>query len=419
MIPTEHIVPLATELTSAWWIAVVAFTSPILAALSHKKVPDVVWMLVLGMVIGPSILAKASLTPGIEFIRELGLGLLFFMAGLEIDQEDVRSADGRRAGRTWVICLLLGIGAIYLFSDGNFDRAVVLGIAATSTALGALLPILKDGNYMDSPIGKAAMRHGAIGELGPIMAMTLLLSTRAPWQSALVLLAFFALSVITVAIPRRAFAQIKWLRKVMVRGMNTTQQTVLRLAILILFSLMLLSVLLDLDVVLGAFMAGMLLGRIIPEKPLHAFVARIEVVGFSFLIPVFFVTSGMNIDAKVVAGSFQQVLLFMLVIFTVRGLPVVIREYGFSRRLLTQAIPSLKAIVPQTALTCIKDRLALGFYAATGLPIIVAVAEVATTTKIITQDYASIMVAAGALTVLIFPFIAGLLQNHQQPTESR
>lgn len=398
---------LVSELISMWWISVVALISPILASVTKKKIPDIVWMLILGMLIGPSLFAIAAQTPGINFLRQIGLGLLFFMAGLEINQDDVRSAAGRSAGRTWIICLILAISLGYLITGGVVQHAIILGIASTSTALGALLPILKETKQFERPIGVAAMRHGAIGELGPIIAMTLLLSTRAPWESMAILLAFAVAAIIIVAVPSHLFARIPHLHKIMVSGMNTTMQTLLRFTMFLLFSLMALSAILHLDIVLGAFAAGLVIGRITPEHSRESYISRLEIVGFSFPIPVFFVTSGMNIDAHAVSSHPIQVLIFTLMILLVRGVPVFLREFQIGHNLIAEFFPVIEK--REVTLPKWQQKMALGYYAATGLPIIVAVTEVALHSELISEEAASIMVAAGALTVLLYPLLGYLV----------
>lgn len=132
------------DLISVWWIALAAMAAPLLASLTRKKVPDVVWLLVLGAVIGPDGLGLAVQTEGITLVREIGLGLLFLLAGLEIDPAAMRSRQGRSAATTWMLCLALGIGAGMMIVQGNPQAAIVLGIASTSTALGTLLPMMQD-----------------------------------------------------------------------------------------------------------------------------------------------------------------------------------------------------------------------------------------------------------------------------------
>ncbi|QIN29571.1 cation:proton antiporter [Brevibacterium luteolum] len=390
---------LVDNLLSMWWIAIAAVLAPILALTTRRLVPDVVWLLVFGIVIGPHALGLADSTEAVEFLRELGIGFLFLLAGFEVNTSDMRGRQGRHAALTWVLCALLGVGAGFLVLQGDWQVAIVFGIASTSTALGTLLPILKDSGVMDSPLGRAAMVHGAYGELLPIVAMSLLLSTRGTWQAALILLFFAVAAVVTVAIPVRIFRRIPLLGRAFGAASNSTMQTTLRITVWVLISLMLLTALLELDVALGAFAAGLLMNAALrAASPSHAdeVMHKIEIVGFSFLIPVFFVTSGMTIDLAAVFAQWPLLVGFVTVIALVRGLPVFLREQ------LTSTHSELETV---------RERAALGFYSATGLPIIVAVTQIAASSGLISTTMASTMVTGGAVTVLVFPFIASRLTS--------
>ncbi|GAA1183915.1 cation:proton antiporter [Nesterenkonia xinjiangensis] len=393
----EHM--LVENLLSTWWIVAAAFLAPMLALGTRRKIPDVVWLLLLGMLIGPFGLQLAEQTEAVEFLRELGMGFLFLLAGLEINTGQMRGRQGRSAALTWVICLVLGIGAGLLVAQGELHVAIVFAIASTSTALGTLLPILKDSGKAVTPLGSATMLHGALGELGPIVAMSLLLSTRGTLAAALVLVAFALAAVLVVLVPHRLFTRIPLLGRAMAAGANTTMQTTLRFTVLILITLMLLTAVLQLDVALGAFAAGMLLNAVLAGAAAEhgrALVHKVETIGFSFLIPIFFVTSGMSIDIGSVVSHWPVLLGFVLSIAVVRGLPVFLREQ------LTET---------HSELSTVRDRLALALYASTGLPIIVAVTQIAVSSELIEESMASVMVTGGAITVLLFPLLAQIVEK--------
>lgn len=391
---------LVDNLLSTWWVALVAVLGPVLALVTRRRVPDVVWLLVFGVLIGPHALGLAQETEPIEFLRELGLGFLFLLAGFEVDTSDMRGRQGRGAAATWVLCAALGTGTGLLLVQGDVRVAIVLGIASTSTALGTLLPILKDAGATASPLGRAVMIHGAYGELLPIVAMSLLLSAHGTWHAALVLVAFAVTAVVVVlVVPARIFRRVPLLGRAFAAASNSTMQTTLRITVWILITLMLLTAVLDLDVALGAFTAGLLLNAALTgAAPDHAeeIMHKVEVVGFSLLIPVFFVTSGMQIDVGEVVARWPTLVGFVAMIVVVRGLPVFLRETWTTT---------------WSGLTDVRDRAALGLYSATGLPIIVAVTQVAESSGLITTAIASLMVTGGAVTVLVFPLVAGRLSR--------
>ena len=166
-----------TTEASLFWIVLASVLAPLIAGLVPRKlVPEVVLLLVLGVIIGPHTLGWADTTDPIDLLRELGLGMLFLLAGYEIDLRDLSGAGGRRACWTWVTCLLTALVVVALLGlSGAIHAEVAVAIALTSTALGTLLPILKDSDMLDTRVGGTVMHHGAFGELGPVVAMAVLL----------------------------------------------------------------------------------------------------------------------------------------------------------------------------------------------------------------------------------------------------
>ncbi len=148
----------------------------------RRLVPEVVLLLVAGAVVGPFALNIAADSEAIGILRELGLGMLFLLAGYEIDRQELSGRGGRRALYTWLFCLALAFTVVALLGMRNVISAeAAVAIAMTSTALGTLLPILKDNKLLDTRLGKTVLNHGgAVGELGPVVAMAVLLSAVVP-----------------------------------------------------------------------------------------------------------------------------------------------------------------------------------------------------------------------------------------------
>ncbi|WP_426458400.1 cation:proton antiporter [Staphylococcus nepalensis] len=388
---------LVENLFSLWWIILSAVLAPICALITRRYIPDVIWLLIFGIVIGPYMLSLSKFTESIEILRELGMGFLFLLAGFEVNTSDMRNKQGKQAFITWIICFLFAIGVSLLFTSGEIHISIVIAIATTSTALGTLLPILKDSGMINSNLGKATITHGAYGELLPIIAMSLLLSTFATWQASIILILFSIVALIVVAIPIRFIRKAPLLGKAILTASNTTMQTTLRMTVFILVTLMLLTAVLKLDIALGAFLAGILLNVILKTfspKQGEEIAHKVEVVGFSFLIPVFFITSGMNINLLKVLENWQLVFIILAFIAIMRGFVVYLRE---------------RFTNTYSNLITGKERIALSLYSATGLPIIVAVTQIAESSNIIQPVISAIMVTSGALTVLIFPLIANII----------
>ncbi|MBZ5741358.1 cation:proton antiporter [Nocardioides mangrovi] len=384
---------------SIFWIVLCAVLAPLLAGLLLRhRVPEVVLLLVLGVLVGPNVLDLAVTGEGVGMLRELGLGMLFLLAGYEIEIDELVGRGGRRALATWVACFVVALGVIGLIGMADAIHAeVAVAIALTSTALGTLLPILKDGGLLATPFGRTLMNHGAYGELCPIVAMAVLLGARGAIGSVVVLALFAVLAVLVHRFSARLGREGSRVLAVIRRGAETSGQTTVRLVVLLLVTLGVAAAAFDLDAVLGAFAAGFVLRRLVPAGD-RSLEHKLEGLAFGLLIPVFFVTSGMAIDPMAIVHEPVALVVFLLLLVLVRGgLVTLSSRRGFTDR----------------------ESVAMGLFATTGLPIIVAVTSVAVDEGAMTTTNASVLVAGGALTVLVCPLAAqALLARRPDPQQA-
>ena len=378
------------------WIMAVAVIAPVLSWLSGKRIPAVVILIGLGMIIGPHYLKLASTEGGVDLLKQLGLGMLFLLAGYEINPQTIREKEGRIAAGTWLVCLILScIGTFLLLRPDELITTLGIAIAGTSTAIGTLMPIMRQQKMLKTPVGSSLLVHGAIGEILPIMAMALLLSARATWLTAAVLFLFFFIAVLVALVPKTVRFLWPWTQRAFADNNGSTNQVVLRLVLLMLGTLMAVAAAFELDVVLGAFAAGIILHQIVPDSAAPTLEKHLDIVGYSLLIPLFFVCSGMAIDPKEVIARPWALILLVPLIYLIRGLPVLAQEV---------------LINSGSGLTDLREKLQLSLYTATALPIIVAVTEVATSSGILSPNDASLMVSAGSASVLLFPLVAHLIK---------
>ncbi|WP_256673279.1 cation:proton antiporter [Nocardia cyriacigeorgica] len=378
-------------IVSLFWIGTAAVAAPLIARLLRGYVPDVVILLLFGVVLGPHALGLADTGGGVDLLSELGLGMLFLLAGYELDPQLLRGRRGRTAWFTWLACLLMAMLFVAVVAnDAKFTAVAAVAIAMTSTALGTLLPIIKARGIRDSGLGRAVLAHGAVGELGPVVAMSILLTSR-NIGAAIVVLVLFAIAAALIGLMHQHILdRVPAFGRLLTELSAGTAQLPVRVVFLLLLVLMTLAEEFGLDVVLGAFAAGIILRKLLGGER-QEIGASLETIGYGVLIPIFFVVSGMGIDVAAVADEPVTWALFVVSIAVARGVPV-----WFSER-----------FVPHGAnLGDPRERLQLALYAATGLPIIVAVTQVATSTGLMEQGLASTMVAAGATTVLLFPLLA-------------
>jgi len=369
-------------------IITVAAGVPLLVGLLRLRMAEVVFLLGFGILIGPQALGLAQVSEPIALISNLGLGFLFFFAGYELDRAVLRGTTGKLALSGWLVSVVLAVAfAVVLTLEGTVLDTVGIAIALTSTALGTLLPILRDSDRLSTKFGRNFMAAGAIGEFGPVLAISLLLGTRSQLLSAIALVGFLILAAVVAMLPSR-FMNPRVI-EVIRRGHSTTSQTAVRLVVLLLVALLTLASGLGLDLVLGAFAAGIILRIYMPHGTQHPVEAKLEGVAFGLFIPVFFVVTGISLDIDSIIESPGRLLLFFVLLAVVRGLPQMLVYWREFPR--------------------IGERAELSLMIATGLPIIVAVTSVEVSAGLMLPSNAAALVGAGALSVLVFPLLAGTI----------
>ncbi|MFD6053144.1 cation:proton antiporter [Agromyces sp. NPDC060279] len=380
----------------------VAVAAPLLVRAVGKLVaiPLVVFEIVLGLVLGPSLLGWIRPDDFTGMLADFGLAMLFFLAGNEIDLRTIRGRPLSRAAIGWVVSLCAGVGIAALLAP-TLPAAAFIGIALTSTALGTIMPVLRDAGELRTPFGIGVLAIGAVGEFGPLIAISLFLSGRAPGIATLVLLAF---AVITgLAIWAAASGAGRRLHRVIAATLRTSGQFAVRLVLLILAALVALSTVLDLDMLLGAFAAGVLYRLLLngaPEPDTELIERKLEAIGYGFLVPIFFINTGVTFDLAGLTSDPRNLLLlpvFVLLLLLVRG------------------VPSMLA-APQGSDW--RDRGATLLFGATGLPIIVAVTAIGVDRGELPSGTAAALVGAGMLSVLVFPLVALSLRRRAQDAPS-
>ncbi|MFD3874302.1 cation:proton antiporter, partial [Streptomyces sp. NPDC058623] len=372
-------------------IMAIAVLAPILAHWVSRRlsVPLVIFEIVLGILIGPDVLGWAHTGDVIDVLSELGLAMLIFLAGYEIRFEQVKGDTLNRSVVAWLVTLVLGLVAGILLAHGDgFEKGVYIGTALTSTALGTILPVLRDAGDLGSRFGTVMMAMGAVGEFGPIIAMALLLSGRAPAGSAAVLIAFGVLTAAAVFWALRP--KPPWFSKVIATTLHSSAQFAVRLVFLMLVAMLALAEVLGLDVLLGAFAAGLITRLVLhgaaPESS-EAVLSKVEAIGFGFLVPLFFVVTGIEFDLDaLLAGGGTLLLLpvFLALFLVVRGLPMwLLAPRDLGRR----------------------DRSALVLFGSTALPLVVAITTLGVEAGKVEPGEAAALVGAAMLSVLVFPLL--------------
>jgi len=363
-----------------------ALAGLVVMAISPRLViPVVVVELLLGIVIGPAGLDFAQIDPTTEFLGNLGLGMLFFFAGYEIDFERIRGAPLKLGAVGWLLSLLLayGIGGA-LAAAGVIVSYLYTGSAMATTAIGTLIPILRDAGELKTRFGTYLLAGGAMGEFGPILLITLILSTANPIHEALILIVFVAVAVLTGLLAVRS-AWRGW--PLVERTLETSSQLAVRLAVLLVFGLAALAAELGLDLLLGGFVAGMITRLALRDREVAVLESKLTAVGYGLLIPFFFITSGMNFDLDALTGSVEAVAkmaMFFALFLVVRGAPALLLYRGA---------------------LALRDRFALAFFSATELPLVVAITTIAVQQGHMHSGTAAGLVGAAIISTLVYPLV--------------
>jgi Kef-type K+ transport system membrane component KefB len=364
--------------------AAIAGTLSAVAGARGVFVPVVVVELALGVVIGPQLLDLADVNSFTQFFGDLGLGMLFFFAGYEIDVERIRGEPLRLGLAGWALSLAIAysLGGV-LAALGVVVSLVYVGSALATTAIGTLIPVLSDTGELKTEFGRYLLAAGAVGEFGPILLLTLVLSTQSAVHNALILVAFVVLAVgVAVLAVRSAERTIPMLE----RTIESSSQLAVRWIVVLVFALALLASDLGLDLLLGGFAAGLITRQTLRAREIPFFDSKLTAVAFGFFIPFFFVVSGMRLDVDALfasVGSVAKMGIFFVLFLVVRGTPAM---------LLYRRVLPLR-----------QDREALALFTATQLPLVVAITTVAVDGGHMRSSTAAALVGAGALSTLAGP----------------
>jgi Kef-type K+ transport system membrane component KefB len=374
-------------------VTLVAAIAPILvAALPRPRIPQVVVLIFCGILIGPHGLGLAS-TASISLLANVGLGFLFLLAGYELDPSLLRKHPGRLAMIGWCCSAVIAVAAVAGLASAGYVRDYVpIGLALTTTALGTLLPILRDNDMMSGNLGRYVLAAGAVGELFPILAISLFLTRRNEFVAIASLLAVGVAAISLTTLPR--IIGDARLREVVQQGHRATAQTTLRWSVVLLLVLLVVAERFGLDVVLGAMLAGMVLRNWTRRMDfdVSSLEDKLDTVGYGFFIPIFFVASGMGLDVASIIKDPLRLLIFLGLLLVVRGLP--------SLLVYRRALPLLQ-------------RGEMTFITATTMPLLIALAEIGLQDGVMIPANAAALVGAGVLSVLIFPAAAAALARRR------
>lgn len=371
--------------------AVAVFVPVVLGLLPALPVPGAVLEVIAGIVIGPSVLGWVHIDAPITVLSDLGLGMLLFLAGLEIDVDGLRGPLGRLALMAFGGSVLLGVGGGYVLSlPGSTGQPLFLAIILMSTSAGLLLPLLKDAGQEDTRFGQLVMTAAALAEVATIMFLSLLFSTTSKTSayrvaSLAIFLALLAVFGLTLGRARR----LGRLERLLDRLEDRSAQLRIRATLTIALAFGVLAYRFGFASILGAFAAGLLVRMIdlTGQAPHPQFETKLQGIGFGFLIPIFFIATGVSFDLKALfthPAAIAEVPLFLAALLVVRGLPALL----------------------YTRFVGLRDASVAGLMQATTLTFVIVATQIGLAARLISPTTSASLLTAGLLSAALFPALA-------------
>jgi Kef-type K+ transport system membrane component KefB len=381
-------------------VTIVAFLAPLLLGLLPVRgFPAVVIEIVAGIIIGPSVLGWVKIDTPIQILSLIGLAFLLFLSGLEVDLSRLKGRLLLMVGLgfliSFVFALLVGYG---LFVSGQIKSPLLIAIILSATSLGVIIPLLKDASESETNFGQLVIAGATIADFGTIILLSLFFSGEATnTGTKLVFLASFVLLALALTFAVLRLERSMRFSVVLLRLQDTTAQIRVRGAFMLLVAFIVLADLLGLEVILGAFIAGVILRLIDADRMMThpQFHQKLEAIGFGIFIPIFFVSSGLQFNLAALLASPSTVLrvpIFLAALLFVRAVPAFVYRPLLDNR---------RTIIA-------------GLLQATSLPFIVAASQIGMDLGLLTQATGAALITAGLLSVIIFPALALVLLRREE-----
>ncbi len=378
--------------TSLAVIAAMGLVAPLALGLTGLRLPAIVLEILLGIAIGPQGLGWAHADAPVQVMSLIGLAFLLLLAGLEVEYDRFRGRVLRLTTLGYALSFGIAVLIGLAFRAGDLVRSpLLIAIILSATGLGVILPILKDAGETTTPFGELVVAAASIAEVTPIVLLSLFFSEKSGGVGAkLVLLIGFGLFVLAIGVAIFGAEHSKRLSTTLVKLQDTTAEIRVRGAFLLLAIFVVLASKLGLETILGAYLAGATLKLVDRDLMMtHPFFRRkLEAAGFGIFVPFFFVTTGikLNIDGLFSSGSaLVRVPIFLGALLVIRGLP---------------------ALLYRPLAEGGRQVVAGGLLQATSLSFLIVAGQVGVRLHLVRPENYTALVAAGLISVIVFPLVA-------------
>ena len=370
-------------------IAGIAVLVPVVLDLVPRlPVPEAALEVIAGIVVGPSVLGWVRIDAPVQVLSDLGLGMLLFLAGLEIDIGRLRGPLARLAVSAFAVSAVLALLCAYAFGlAGQARHPLLLAIILMSTSTGLLLPLLKDAGEEATEFGQLVMTAAALAEIVPILLLSLFFSAASTTpQAQLISLGIFVVLLVMSGLALSRVRRLDRVGRLLNHLADSSAQLRVRASLTLALGFGVLAFRFGFASILGAFAAGLLVRLIELSRgtPHPQFQTKMEGIGFGFLIPIFFISTGVGFQLKALLASpvaLAEVPLFLAALLFVRGLPAVLYVRSIGRRRAEAA----------------------GLLQAVTLTFVIVATQIGIADGQITPTAAASLLAAGLLSTVLFP----------------
>ena len=378
---------------SLFLVVLLALVIPIfMARFQISNVPTAVAEIIVGIVMGSSGFNLITSTHDLTFLSNLGVILLMFLSGMEIDFDLLQRKNNPKgksqAGKTvdplkTAITAFIGIVvmvfvlAYILRLTGLFSEVMLAAIILMTVALGVVIATLKEKNILGRPIGQTILLTAVLGEVIPLLLLTIYASVNGgnAEQLWLIILLFAA----AIFLLRRFKQPYLWFAKIT----KATTQLDIRLAFFLIFALVTVAERVGAENILGAFLAGMVMKLL---EPSEATKDKLTSIGYGFFIPIFFIMTGVGLNLRsLFAHPSSLMLLPVWVIFLfIAKAPVVLTYMRYFQK---------------------KNAFAGGFLTATTITIVLPTLQVARKLHAITSTQSDAFILAAVIVCILSPIV--------------
>ena len=392
-------------------VAALAFLVPLIAARFKKfPIPVVVGEILIGVVIGKSGLNLVGYDSTLQFLAEFGFAYLMFLAGMEVDIDLLRTPKNGKNGNgafaqkpptnpvllavvilglTFVLALLV---AVCLTQAGFITQPWLMSLVLSTTSLGLIVPVLKERKLTTTPFGQALLMTALIADFVTMFLITIVAGWLSQGLTFKLFLGLLLIGVFVMALRMgRWFFGIAQVQETFEQLRHTTSQVAVRGSLALMLAFVAISESLGTEVILGAFLAGVLLALLNPrDDSTGELREKLEALGFGFFIPIFFILVGVRFDLLALVASPQGMALAPLLIVSA---------------FLIKIIASL----PFRAVAPWRDTFAAGFLMSSRLSLIIAAAEIGLRLGLFGQTIHSAIICVALVTCVGGPLGFNLL----------